>query len=222
MAVADCAVMTMKNRIEAARQLAEKLRSYEGKNPLVLGIPRGAVPMAEEIARELQGEMDIVLMRKISAPYYPEIAVGSVAEHGERYVLDYASEFGATPQFIEQEVKAALEGLHWRRLNYDSTHEPVDPFGRIVIVVDDGVATGSTLIGALRVLRNRRPAKLIAAVGVASKDVARRLEKEADEVVCLETPEQLRYVSTFFEDYAEVTEAEVAAILRRRPSSVRR
>jgi predicted phosphoribosyltransferase len=214
--------MKFRDREDAARRLAEKLVAFRGKNPLVLGIPRGAVPMAELLAHELEGELDVVLMSKISAPYEPEVGIGSVAEHGERYVIENAKDWGATPEYIEREIELSREGLRWRRLNYDPTHEPIDPRGRIVIIVDDGVATGSTLIGALRVIRNRRPAVLVAAVGVAPKDLVEKLSKEADQVAAAHVPDDMQSVGEFFEDFPQVSDVEVSSILRRRPRAVTR
>jgi putative phosphoribosyl transferase len=162
--------MMFPNRAEAARRLAEALNEYKGQNPLILAIPRGAVPMAKIIAGELGGEIDVVLVRKLGAPYNPEFAVGSVDESGWAYVANYASEAGATPEYIEGEKARQMETMRKRRAQYTPIRPPIDPKDRIVIVIDDGLATGATMITALHALRSKGPRKLICAVPVSPPD----------------------------------------------------
>lgn len=207
-----------KDRIESAQILAQRLADYRGKNPLVLGIPRGAVPMAKVIADELQGELDVVLVRKLGAPFNPELAIGSVSENGDVYLGDYAREFGLERAYIDQEVERQMGVIRRRRAMYAPQRSPADPTGRLVIVVDNGVATGSTMIAALRATRARRPDKLIAAMAVAPPDTVARIRAEADDVVCLETPEFFYAVSQFFEDFSEVRDEDVTAILKKQAS----
>lgn len=207
--------MLFRDRDQAAQQLAAALSAYQGKNPLVLAIPRGAVPMGRIIADALGGELDVVLVRKLPAPFNPEFAIGSVDESGDTYIADYAASAGGTPEYIEQEKQRQLATIRRRRAEYTPLHPPVDPAGRIVIVVDDGLATGATMISALHGLRERKPCKLVCAVPVAPLDTLERMRQYADDVVCLETPYNFQAVGQFYGDFPQVADAQVIEILRR-------
>jgi predicted phosphoribosyltransferase len=206
--------MPFRDRTEAARRLAGRLGDYMGKNPLVLAIPRGAVPMAGIVAEALGGEVDVVLVRKLRAPYNPEFAVGSVDESGWTYIADYAAQAGASPEYLETEKQTQLETMRRRRAEYTPVRPPIDPSGRVVIVIDDGLATGATMISALHALRSKNPEKLICAVPVSPPDTLEKVAHYADEVVCLETPEWFQAVGQFYMDFPQVEDEEVIAILR--------
>lgn len=206
--------MLFKNREHAARLLVQRLISYRGKNPLVLGIPRGAVPMAKIIADGLQGELDIVLVRKLGAPDQPELAIGAVDETGRVYLSAYVSEMGVSEDYIKEETEKQLATLRRRRAMYTPLRPPLDPSGRTVIVVDNGIATGATMIAALRATRAKKPRKLIGAVAVAPPATVARLSKEADSIVCLKVPADFYAVGQFFEDFSQVTDDDVVKILQ--------
>jgi predicted phosphoribosyltransferase len=206
--------MRFRSREDAAHLLAKRLSAdYKNKNPLVLGIPRGALPMAEIIADALGGELDVVLVHKLSHPDQPEFAIGAIDESGNAYLAEWATELGA--QFLAEEKQRQLAVLRRRRAQYTPLRPPIDPRGRIAIVVDDGIATGSTMIAALRAVRARQPKKLICAVAAAPPQTVRSISREADAIVCLTTPVEFFAVGQFFEDFTQVTDEDVVTILQR-------
>ena len=202
------------DRQEAALHLAKRLQSYQGKNPLVLAIPRGAVPMGKIIAQQLDGDFDVVLVRKLRAPHQPELAVGAVNEDGETYLAEDAELYGASAEHLKTEIQVQLATIRKRRVQYANIKPSVDPAGRIVIVVDDGLATGATMISALQSLRLRKPAKLICAVPVAPPDTLLKIKSFADEVVCLEVPHFFQAVGQFYRHFPQVEDAEVLRLLQ--------
>ncbi|MGD2139063.1 MAG: phosphoribosyltransferase family protein [Burkholderiales bacterium] len=202
------------SRGEAARRLAEALAHYRGRNPLVLAIPRGSVKMGKVLADALEGELDVVLVRKLRSPLSPELAVGSVDESGWTYVAGHAARSGADEAYLRREKRRQLETLRKRRAQYTPARPPIDPKGRIVIVVDDGLATGASMIAALHAVRNRDPQRLICAVPVASPASLERVKPLADEAVCLEAPAEFYAVGQFYRDFPQVEDKEVVEILR--------
>ena len=205
--------MRFKNREEAAALLADQLAPYRGQQPLVLGVPRGAVPMARIIAEALGGDLDVVLVRKLRAPGQPELAIGAVDEAGAvlkgRY-FDIASD-----AYLREEVRTQQEILRKRRELYTRAQKAIDPSGRVVIVVDDGIATGSSMLSAIHSIRTRNPRRIVVAIGVAPPESLARMRSESDEVVCLQSSEGFFAVGQFFKDFSEVTDDMVVAALAR-------
>ncbi len=206
--------MSFQNRAEAAQRLAQVLGHYRGKHPLVLAIPRGAVPMGRVIADALAGDLDVVLVRKLGAPGNEEFAVGAVDESGWTYIADHAAAARADSAYLDTEKAAQMAVLRRRRAEYTPVHPPLDPAGRLVIVVDDGLATGATMLAALHAVRAKSPAKLVVAVPVAPADTLKKVEALADEVVCLLVPANFTAVGQFYREFPAVSDAQVISELR--------
>lgn len=204
--------MIFKNREEAAELLLKKLAKYKNQNPLVLGIPRGAMPMARIIAEGLHGELNAVLIHKIPAPNQPELAIGSVGLSGEIYRLPLIESYEIPESYVQLAAQEQLEVLKKRQKRF---HLPaLNCKGRVVIIVDDGIATGATAIGAIHEIRLQKPKKLILAAGVVAQSTAGEIRALADELITLGEPEYFYAVSQFFSDFAQVTDDEVVEILK--------
>ena len=210
--------MIFHDRNQAAILLAEQLKDYQGKNPLILAIPRGAVPMAKIIADQLNGEFDVVMVRKLRAPDYPELAIGAIDESGWTYIADHAASVGADSEYIESERRLQMATIRQRRAQYTPVRPPIDPAERVVIVIDDGLATGATMIAALHGLRSRKPARLICAIPVSPPETLRKIQPLADQVVCIDTPDNFRAVGQFYVNFPQVEDEEVIKVLQSRHS----
>jgi predicted phosphoribosyltransferase len=201
------------DRHDAGEQLAKALAAYRGRQPLVLAIPRGAVPMGAVLAQRLEGELDLVLVRKLHAPRAPEFAIGAVDEAGRVYLAPHAASSGGTPAYVAQQKQLELGELVRRRERYTPGRHRADPAGRVVIVVDDGLATGATMVAALHAVRQQGPAWLVCAVPVASREAAALVAGHADEVVCLDMPRRFQAVGQFYAEFPQLEDEEVVTLL---------
>lgn len=206
----------LETRETAARLLSQRLMRYRGSQPLILAIPRGGVPMGAVLADALDGDLDVVLVRKLGAPWQPELAIGAVNEHGGVHLNANAELLNVEPEYVRQEAAREQAEIRRRRELYTPGRGPAEARGRTVIVVDDGVATGATFSAALDLIREREPARLIAAVGVLPASAVDRLKRSVDEFVYLMAPEGFYAVGQFYADFRPVSDAEVMAALRGR------
>lgn len=170
--------------------------------------------MARIIAESLEGELDVVLVHKLGAPGQAELAIGAVDEGGEVYLNENAEALGISADYLAREQQSQSGTLRKRRVLYTSVHPPIKPSGRVVVLVDDGIATGATMRAALRSVRAQMPSKLIAATAVASREALRMIRPLADEVVCLDAPEVFYAVGQFFQEFPQVSDEEVISILK--------
>jgi len=207
------------DRTEAGRRLANKLPGYQDRrDALVLGVPRGGVVVAFEVASALHLPMDIFVSRKLGVPGREELAFGAIASGNVR-VLDREIVQGLeiTEQQIEEVTRTARIELERREQLYRGSRPPLVLEGRTAILIDDGIATGSSMLAAIRALRHLQPARLVVAVPVAPQATCSRLRREVDELVCLETPKFFYAIGQFYDDFSQVTDEEVTELLRLAP-----
>jgi putative phosphoribosyl transferase len=214
---AEAVRLPFQDRLEAGRQLARRLARFRGQRALVLGIPRGGVPVAREVARGIDGELDIVVARKLGAPFSPELAIGAVTADGERYLnQDLVCDLAITPEYLEQETATQLAEARRRESRFRGGASGPSLKERIVILVDDGLATGATMQAAVHSVRAAHPRRLVVAVPVAASDSHQALAREVDELVCLAIPEPFYSVGTHYVRFEAVPDDEVEAILQQR------
>jgi len=206
------------DRSEAGRRLAEPLLRFKEERPVVLALPRGGVPVGFEVAQALDAPLDLVLVRKIGAPFQPELAVGAVVDGGRAETVineEIVRELQIAKSYLEEESARQLEEIERRRKLYIADRMRVPVKGRTAIVVDDGIATGATMEAALHATRRANPKRMVLATPVAPPDTLEQLRPETDEVVCLVTPRLFAAIGLFYEDFQQVTDEKVVDLLRR-------
>lgn len=208
------------DRREAGQRLAVALEHLTASHPLVLALPRGGVPVAVEVARALDADLDVLIVRKLGAPGHEELGIGAVIDGGAPHLVlneDVVRQLAPSPLYVREELHRQLAEIDRRRRAYLGDAKPISPSGRTVILVDDGIATGGTIRAALEGLRKARPARLVLAVPVAPAETLAALRRLCDEIVCLHQPEPFFAVGAHYQHFDQTTDAEVVRLL----SSVR-
>lgn len=204
------------DRAEAGKKLAAALTRFKGKNAVILAIPRGGVVVADEVAKALGAPLDIVVTRKIEAPGEPEYALGAVTQEGDVIMDRQAAEsLGASQEYLDSQIKKKREEVNERMRKFRGDAPYPDLEGKIVIIVDDGIATGSSVAGAVMSVRKRKPKEIVVAVPVAPKDAVETLTGDGTLVVCLETPGSFLAIGEFYRVFDQVDDDEVKRILDR-------
>lgn len=207
---------TFADRRDAGRKLAAALQHYARAKPLVLALPRGGAPVAFEVAKALGAQLDLLIVRKIGAPSNPEFGIGAVVDGASPQIVlneDVMRMLRPGNAYVQAEAKRQLAEIERRRSAYLGDRAPIDPRGRTVIVVDDGIATGGTVRAALRALKHAGAAKIVLAVPVAPRDVIKSLRAEADDIICLSAPEDFHAVGFHYDDFSQTSDEEVVSLL---------
>ena len=199
------------NRSDAGRQLAPALRKYANEPGVVLAVPRGGVPVAYEVAKELRLPLEVVLVKKIGHPFNPEYAIGAVGLQGEAYVVPHEE---VNEQYIENEVEIVRSRLAEMKQKFFGDQEPLSLKGKTVILVDDGIATGNTMLATVHILRHEQPARIVIAVPVIAPEASQKLSPEVDELIALLVPETFASVGAFYSDFNQLTDEDVLRSLK--------
>lgn len=202
--------MPYKNRLEAGRALARRLRHTDLRDTIVIGLARGGIPVAAEVAQRLELPLDTIVVKKVTVPWYPEVALGALAEGGGRVIEpDSVDDVGVIPADLEEAERRARVALRSSVATVRSERPPRSMKGRTVILVDDGMATGATMAAACAAVRGRGASRVIVAVPVAAPHAAHRLRAIADAVIALETPQTFHSVGQYYVDFPQVSDTEV-------------
>ena len=214
--------MLFQNRIHAGRRLARALVKYRAGRPVVLALPRGGVLIAAEVATALDAPLDLVLVRKIGVPSQPELAMGAVSD-GEKATIIRNSEIiescGVDAREFDAVCNEELAEIERRRERYLGDSARAEVKDEVVIVVDDGIATGASILAAVKAVHEHKPKELVLAVPVAPLDTIKKLHPEVDAIVCLDTPEELGAIGHFYRDFHQIGDEEVIATLKRFPTN---
>lgn len=204
------------NRKEAGERLAQRLLKYKGQSVVVLALPRGGVPVGLEVAKALDAPLDLVLVRKIGAPYQPEFAIGAVVDGPQPFTVindEIIELLDVTEEYIREETGRQLKEIERRREKYLAGRPRAAIEGNTAIVVDDGIATGATVRAGLQAVRRAKPKKLVLATAVAPLDAIDKLREDVDELVCLLTPDHLGAISQFYLDFRQVADDDVVKLM---------
>ncbi|HYF84781.1 MAG TPA: phosphoribosyltransferase family protein [Clostridia bacterium] len=202
------------DRKDAGRKLLKELERFRSENPLILAVPRGGVVIAHEMIKELALEWDLIIPRKIGAPHNKEVAIGAVSYDGSYFTDEgYVDMLGVSNRYIEEEAAFQLDEIKRRMREYRGTDDFPNVKDRTVIIVDDGIATGFTILAAIKSIKKQGANKVIVAVPVAPRDTVEKLSREVDEVICLEVPEEFYAVGMHYKNFSEVSDEEVAEII---------
>lgn len=206
-----------KDRAHAGKTLAQALERYRKDRPVILALPRGGVPVGYEVALSLDAPLDVLVVRKIGAPFSPELALGAVVDGDAPSLVlnrDIINAYGVDETFLQKETARQMDEIERRRTLYRQGGTPLDVTGKTVIVVDDGIATGATMRAALQALKQYKPAKLVLAVPVAAADSLRALQGAADDIVCPQQPSAFSGVGQFYDDFTQTEDADVIRLLK--------
>ncbi len=207
--------MVFHDRVDAGKKLADKLSQYRSKDVVVLAIPRGGVVVGFEVAGDLGAPLSVIVPRKMGAPGNPELAIGAVTEEGDTYIDSIIVEsLGVTQAYIDEVKQEEVEEIKRRMKTYVGDKQRPEIQGKIVILVDDGIATGATMKAAIRTVRRHGPAEVVVAVPVAPPETIESLKELADSVVCLETPSFFYAIGQFYREFDQVSDTEVIRLLR--------
>lgn len=211
-----------RDRTHAGQLLAEALAPYaDRKDLVVLGLPRGGIPVAFEVAKALDAPLDVFVVRKLGVPGHEELAMGAIGPEGRRVINhDVVDSMGIPDSAIDAVARKEEQELHRREEAYRDGRPAAEVQGKVAILIDDGLATGASMRAAIRALRAMEPSRIVVAVPTGSPDACASLEQEADEVICLLQPEAFMAVGAWYQDFTQTTDEEVRSLLARAPAPV--